>query len=188
MSVLDGYAAVLRTKIYEYVRYIMNDSYVECLVARKQNGLYPVAKVILIIILAIGLVLGLFGTYVFLIPAILSALILFLLLPNMNLEYEYLYINREISIDKIMNKEKRKTVINIELDKMELMCPLNSHELDSYKARKIKITDYSSKDKDAKIFVLVCRMNNEDKLIAIEPNEEMLKAIKSIAPRKVIEY
>ena len=40
----------------------------------------------------------------------------------------------------------------------------------------------------AKIWVIVYMGKDGEELVGIEPNEEMLKAIRSVYPRKVIDY
>ena len=104
-----------------------------------------------------------------------------------NLEYEYLYLDREISIDKILSKQKRKKVRTLELSKMEFICPKNSHQLDPYKARNVKTADFSSKDPEARVWALLYKDQNSEEIILLEANDEMIKAIKSVYPRKVIE-
>lgn len=166
----------------------MNDCYVECLVARKSNPALSFLKILLYGVAAALAVAGIIGFWIAFIPAVLLAVLAYFVLPMMDLEFEYLYMNKEISVDKIMAKEKRKTVANIDLNKMEVMAPFNSHELDSFKARNLKINDYSSKLPDAKPFAIVYQTANSQEIALIEPNEAMLKAIKSVFPRKVVEY
>ena len=166
----------------------MNESYVECMVARKSSPMMNVLKYIIYILTGLSAVGFLAGTVLFLVPLVIFGLLSFFVVPGFDLEFEYLYCDREITIDKIMSKQKRKTVRNLELSKMECICPINSHQLDPYKSRNLKISDYSSKNPDAKIWVLVYKEQADEELIGLEPNEELLKAIKSIYPRKVIEY
>ena len=166
----------------------MNDSYVECMVARKSQPYLGVLKYIIYILTGVSVIGVVAGYYIFLVTLVIFGLLAFFAVPGFDLEYEYLYIDREISIDKIMSKQKRKKVRTLELSKMEFICPINSHQLDPYKARNLKISDYSSKQPDAKVWVLVYKDQTNEELIGLEPNEEMLKAIKSIYPRKVIEY
>ncbi len=166
----------------------MNDLYVECMVARKSSPMMNVLKYIIYILTGLSAVGFLAGYMIFVFPLVIFGLISFFVVPGFDLEFEYLYVDREITIDKIMSKQKRKTVRNIELSKMEYLCPINSHQLDPYKSRNLKISDYSSKDPDAKIWVLVYKENAEEELIGLEPNEELLKAVKNLYPRKVIEY
>ena len=113
----------------------MNDTYVECMVARKSSPLKGILKYVIYILAVISGLLTLTGYIIFIVPLIAFGLLAYFVVPGFDLEYEYLYLDREISIDKIMSKQKRKKVRTLELNKMEKMCPINSHELDSYKGR-----------------------------------------------------
>ncbi len=161
----------------------MSESYVECLVARKSSTLMTFLKILLIMLTVVFVIIG-----IPFIPGLLVAIVTgvgaYFAYMNADIEYEYLYVDREISIDKVMAKSKRKKVGNYQIDQMEIMAPLNSHRLDSYRNRNTKTLDYSSgiENHPERRYMMVC--NGDVKLI-FEPNEEMIKAIQSIAPRKV---
>ena len=55
-----------------------------------------------------------------------------------DLEYEYLYLDKELSVDKIMAKSKRKRVGTYSLDRMEVFAPVYSYHLDNFKNRQVK--------------------------------------------------
>ena len=166
----------------------MNDTYVECMVARKSSPLKGALKYVIYVLAVISALSTLMGYIIFLVPLVIFGLLAYFVVPGFDLEYEYLYLDREISIDKIMSKQKRKRVRTLELNKMEKMCPINSHELDPYKSRNVKVSDYSSGVDGARVWVIVYTGKDGEELVGIEPNEEMLKAVKSVYPRKVIEY
>lgn len=167
----------------------MNEAYVEHMVARRQNPLAKVLKVITIVLAVIFCMIGLTTMkFVFLIPGILLGIVAYFFIPRLDVEYEYLYLDKEITIDKIFSKETRKRAEVIELSKMEFIAPYNSHELDNYKSRKVPVKDYSSKEEGAKVYAIAYRDNTTEELILIEPNEEMLKMIKQVFPRKVLDY
>ena len=101
-----------------------------------------------------------------------------------NLEYEYLYLDKEIVIDKVLAKSKRKRVATYSVESMEVMAPVNSYHLDNYKNRSVKVKDYSIgevRQPDLR-YVMYCEGGQK---VLISPSEEMVKAIKNIAPRKV---
>ena len=165
----------------------MNDTYVEVMVARKKNPLLGVARYILYGLALVCFILS-FGGAVFLIGTIVFAAIAYFVLPRLDIEYEYLYIDKEISVDKIMSKEKRKHVYTVDLNKMEIIAPANSHELDSHKARGAKVYDFTSGEEGARVYSIVYAAGGEGTvLVNFEPNEEMLHAIKMVFPRKVLE-
>ncbi len=166
----------------------MNDTYVEVMVARKNIPLLDVGKVLLYILAVLCLIMGILTSAVFFIGAAAFAAVAYFVIPMFDLEYEYLYIDKEVSIDKIMSKEKRKHVLTLDLNGMEVMAPVRSHELDSYRARNLKTYDFTSNTEDAKVYAIACANGNEGTvLVNIEPNEEMLRAIKNVFPRKVME-
>lgn len=167
----------------------MNETYVEYMVARKSSPFLGVLKVILYVLAVILCLLGLYGSWILLIPGVIFGALAYFVIPQFNdLEYEYLYLDKSITIDKIIGQQKRKRVMELDLNKMEFMAPTNSHEFDSHRNRKIEEKDYSSKDPDSKRFGVLYHDQNGDKIIIIEPNAEMLKAIKTVFPRKLIEY
>lgn len=161
----------------------MSETYVECLVARKSSPVLNFLKMLLIMLTVVFAILG-----VMFIPGLLIAIVTgvaaYFVTMNANLEYEYLYLDREISIDKVMAKSRRKKVGAYGIDQMEIFAPLNSHRLDSYKNRELKTLDYSSRvaAQPERRYMMVW---NGDTKIILEPNQEMIKAVASIAPRKV---
>ena len=100
------------------------------------------------------------------------------------MEFEYLYVDREISVDKIFNKTRRKRAEKFELDRIEIFAPINSWHLDGVKNRDLKTTDYSSGvagQPDRRYLMIY----NGDRKVIMEPNAAMVKAMQSVAPRKV---
>jgi len=166
----------------------MNDIYVECLVSRKKNPIAPVLKYVVYGLAIACAAWAFLGWIVLFVPAIVLAGVGYYVLPMMDVEYEYLYLEKEISIDKVISKERRKHAETIDLNKAELIAPSNSHELDSYKARQHKDKDYSSAEENAKTYTICVDTSNGLELIKFEPNEEIIKAIKTVFPRKIKEY
>lgn len=165
----------------------MNDTYVEVMVKKKDSPLLGIGRILVWGIAIACLLVGLISK-LFLIPAVILGVVAYFVFPMLDIEYEYLYLDKEISIDKVMSKERRKHVCTLDLSKMEVMAPDNSHELDSYKARNLSVKDYSSRTEDAKPYMVVYNGDAGLELIKIEPNAAMLKAIKTVFPRKVVEY
>ncbi len=162
----------------------MNDFYVECLVKQKT----PIIKIFLRILFTILTVLFLlvFGMIGF--PAVVMALLCgglsYFMMLECSLEYEYLYVDRELSIDKISAQRRRKTVERLQAEKIEVLAPVGSHRLDEYKNRQLKQRDYSvgyEVQPDGR-YVLI--YNNEMRVL-LSPNAALIEAVRSAAPRKV---
>lgn len=171
----------------------MNETYVECLISRKNSPLLPVFKFLLYGIGAVCIVLSsMLSVAIASVMAFVLGLVFlgvaYFVLPMMDLEYEYLYLDREISIDKVMGKEKRKHLATINLNAVEKIAVSKSHEMDSYKARPHKDVDYSSRQEGALTYIVPFEKDGELTLYTLEMNEEMVKAIKNVFPRKIVEY
>lgn len=162
----------------------MSESYVECMVAQKTSGAMVFLKYCLFVICALALLLGLGGAPIMLLVAIVAGVGAYFVMQYTNIEYEYLYLDKEITIDKIMNQAKRKKVATYDIDKLEIMAPIKSYHLDGYKNRTFKEADYSSKIEQQPDRRYVLIYNGQERII-LEPNEEFVKIVRSVAPRKV---
>ena len=71
-----------------------------------------------------------------------------------------------------------------QLDKMEILAPVKSHQLDSFRNRSAKQKDYSIglELKPDRRYAMYYEGNEK---ILLSPSEELVKAMKNVAPRKV---
>ena len=161
----------------------MNETYVEWLVKKKTPAYMTLLKILSIMLAACFIFIG-FIFWPALILGIVIAVGAYIVYLNADLEYEYLYLDKELTIDKVMAKTKRKRVAVFELSKMEIVAPIKSWHLDNYKNRTDKVTDYSSGEekKPDKRFIFFYEGGRK---IIFEPNEEMVKAMQFATPRKV---
>lgn len=162
---------------------MMSDTYVECLIRKRTSTAKLFFKTLLILLAAAFILLGFLLWPALIIGALLGVAAYFLSM-HAELEYEYLYLDKEITIDKVMAKSKRKRVAQYDLERMEIFAPIKSYRLDGYKNRNVKTVDYSSgieKQPEARYVMYF----DGGMRVILEPNMEMVKAIKNIAPRKV---
>lgn len=164
----------------------MSETYVECLVARKPSFVMKFLKILLIMLTVVLVLAGFMimpGIPGLLLAAVAAVGAYFANL-NADIEYEYLYVDKEISIDKVMAKSRRKKAASYSLEQMEIFAPLNSHRLDSYRNRQMKTADYSSgiAAQPERRYMMVW---NGDTKVILEPNAELLKAVQNVSPRKV---
>lgn len=164
----------------------MNETYVEWLVKRKTPVYLVFLKILFIMMTVCFFLAGMIFMPAFLI-AVLMGIAAYFITLNASLEYEYLYVDRELSVDKVMNQSRRKRIATFDIGKVEIMAPINSHQLDSYKNRNYKAVDYSSWEEKQPDVRYVFYYDGQQKVI-FEPNEEMIKAITNVAPRKVFKY
>ena len=160
----------------------MSDTYVECLVARKSSFPLRLLKTILMMLTVCFFIIGL-ASPLMLVVAIVLGVASYFAYMNADIEYEYLYLDKEISIDKVLAKSRRKKAAVYSIEKMEVLAPVKSYHLDAYRNRELKTVDYSSGEADDNNkYVMVYEGNLK---VILEPNAEMVKAIQAVAPRKV---
>lgn len=160
-----------------------NDTYVELLVRKKTSPLMLVLRVLTMAFTAVLALLGVASVF-FLLAAIICGVGAYFVYLNADLEYEYLYVDKQLSIDKVMAKSRRKKLAEFDLQRMEVLAPITSYHLDEYKNRNYKTLDFSSGTAGSPDPRYVMYYNGEQKVI-LEPDGNLVKAIQNIAPRKV---
>ena len=164
----------------------MSDLYTEVMVEKKFTGKDMAVKVGLIFLTVLAAVAGLTIIPIALVVALALGIADYLIIPKLNVEYEYVYVNGELDIDKIYSKSKRKKGASFDLGKMEIMAPVNSHQLDSHRNNpNIKTIDYSSGMDNAKVYAVIVPGDKEMHRLLFEPDEVMIKDIRNRMPRKV---
>lgn len=169
---------------------------IEVVVPRKKSSLLGVAKVLCTVLAVILIFLGLtvmniIGLWA-LIPLVLgvaAGIGAYFASMNSNVDFEYSLVDRELRVAKILNKERRKSMAKYDLDKLEIMAPMKSHELDSYRNRQnTKEADYSTRDASRENTTYWCFLEGNQKIVldlAGSDGEKLLNAVKMFAPRKV---
>ena len=126
----------------------MAEAYRELLILRKENirdKVLGITMVVLAAVSAIGAFFNLFSLIGIPVFGILSYVLYF---RKMTVEYEYVYMDKELRIDRIYNQSKRKRVDTLDLNKMEILAKADSNLLDSYSNRSAEVSDYSTNSED----------------------------------------
>jgi hypothetical protein len=162
----------------------MSETYVECLVQGKPSTGAKILKVFLIILIVLFVLSIIITGMVGLFLAAITGVGLYFVNLYTNIEYEYLYLDKEISVDRVLGKSKRKRVATYNVERMEIFAPAKSYHLDDYKNRKVKTSDFSSLE-DVKADAGYAMYYEGGERILFSPSEDMIKALKNVAPRKV---
>ena len=168
----------------------MNESYAEASVKKlptAKDGLIKGGLIALIIFVLVFLTpkIGFFSITI----ALLIGLVCFFIFPNLSIEYEYIFCDGQIDFDKIPKNGKRKTLLRIDFEKIEVVAPVGSHELDSYNRNEsIKVKDFSSLNPEARVYAAIVREDANVSKVLFEPSDKMINCMKQKAPRKVFEY
>lgn len=163
----------------------MSEIYYEIMVQKKTPSIFKVSRLVSLILMIAFLIPALLGIILAFIPVLICGISFYFLNMYQSVEYEYLYVDKELQIDRILGKTKRKRMETLDINALELMAPENSPELTKMTngnsmGNKVK-KDYSSGIKKDNNYIMVI----EGKQIVFEPTQELVKAIKMIAPRKV---
>lgn len=161
----------------------MSDTYVECLVKAKPSGAARFLKGLLVF-LTVFLAVAMFQFPITLIGALITGVGAYFVNLYTDLEYEYLYLDKELTVDKVMAKTKRKKVATYNIDRMEIFAPARSYRLDNYKNRNVKEKDFSIGEVLQPDLRYVMYYEGGERII-FSPSPELIKVLKNVAPRKV---
>ncbi|MEG0109202.1 MAG: DUF6106 family protein, partial [Lachnospiraceae bacterium] len=160
-----------------------SDYYTEQLVKRKTPALANMGKIGLICLTAFSCYLVFMVPVAVILPVIMVVVDVFFF-KRMDVEYEYLFVNGDLDIDKIMSKAKRKRVFAFNVNEMEILAPSGSAEMRLY--QNIKPSDYSSQVPGHATYEMVVLKNGSKFRIIFEPNQVILDGMRMMAPRKVV--
>lgn len=165
----------------------MGDTYREILIQKEKTSATSLLKGGLIGLNVLVFVAGIILHPLFLLVGIVLAVVLYMLvLPKLDVEYEYLYVNGGLDIDVIYSRQKRKKAASYDVNELEILAPDKSHALDSYQNSKdIKTRDFTSGRADVKSYVLVFIKDKQRELVKLELDDEIVQDIRRLAPRKV---
>lgn len=162
----------------------MNDSYMEYMVQKKFTPKDHFCRISMIVLTAFFFSLSIVFSPALIIAAILGAIAYFVVFPRTDLEYEYLYCDKQITVDKIMGRRSRKQVAVYDVDKIELLVPANSYRLKEFENRTLQEVPLWSLNREEGHVPYVMIYSQNQKVILDLP-AEFVKMIQNVAPRKV---
>ena len=104
-----------------------------------------------------------------------------------NVEYEYVFTNGDMDVDKIIAKRSRKHLIAFDCKDVEIIAPVS----EKYKSRindndiRKKFFAASSMNAEGLFFCIFNKENMGDVILFFEPNEMMLNAMRTYAQKKL---
>ena len=160
----------------------MRDFYIEQLVKRRNTKRSGLLKILLLLGGCASVMLVKVSPFLVVVPlAVFFCILKYFRVTSV--EYEYVFFNGNIDIDKVMSKTSRKRLISTGLHEVEVVAPTGSLEIQQY--RKVKKYNYSSRRKGVTTYQMVINHKGRRARIVFEPNEEFLKEMKLSSPRKV---
>lgn len=167
----------------------MDKGYYEFMVEGKPNKCAKFFKEAMIVLAILSVVASfLLGSMLLIFLAVIFGFISFICSKYTDVEYEYLFLEKELSVDKIYNKERRKHVETFNMEKVLVFAPEKSSKSDRYSSVKdLKVRDYSSYGEAEGLKKFEMYYEGSRKII-FSLDEEMIKAFKSKCPRVFSEY
>ena len=111
-----------------------------------------------------------------------------ILIKSFNIEYEYILTNSDLDIDKIVGKSRRKRIISLNLKNLEIMAPINESHKRELENPNVKFKlDARASETNTACFIKIMHDKKGLTLLLFEPNEKIIRGIKSAAPRKVLD-
>ena len=168
----------------------MGDIFNEYLVKRKNGPKQLLYKGLigLAAIAIMALALYFLGVFALLVIAGVGAG-LFFAYKEFDVEYEYVLTNDELDIDRIVSRERRKNVLNVNVKTIEILAPANGEHSQKMKNKSIRRSfDYSSGINDDRKWFAIYEDPKEGKtLVLFDPPRKMRDGIRSYIPRNVME-
>lgn len=110
----------------------------------------------------------------------------FTLAGRTNKEYEYIFTNGDLDIDVIFNQAKRKRLVSI--DSKRILAFEKVQNKEQIRQKYQAVMDCSSGTISDSLYALVYDINHKKTAVLIEPNEAILKGIRTYAPKTVTGY
>ncbi len=162
----------------------MDDISLEYRVEKNTGGKDRLIKAVCIVGLLILALMSFFIHPFFLLSAIGGGVLCYFFFPRLNVEYEYLYVAGELSIDCIYSKKSRKNLVNYPMNDVLLIAPEGSDELKQYENTNLHRLDLTSRNREADRYVIICRVKGNTDYALTEPGDEIIKAIFNRYPGK----
>ncbi|WZL80361.1 DUF6106 family protein [Vallitaleaceae bacterium 9-2] len=167
-----------------------NDVFKEQLVKRENNGKDMMKKIGIIagaiVLVFIASMIPIITGLGLLLPLIvLIGWVAIVLVRRLNLEYEYIFTNGELDIDRIFNKSKRKRAISIEVRSIHVMIHAKHPDYKQETSNVQKVLDFSSGVESDQLYAAILDHEGKRTMLLMEPNDTLIDGIKMYIPRKV---
>lgn len=164
------------------------DIYAEWLIKRKSPW-YKIPYYLLIVVLVIAVIIFMissrYGSWGIVGVAIIIIGVMFTH-RYLRVEYEYVFVTSELSVDAIYSEQVRKNKLRVEMSDVESVQATNDEWLKQKKDdRSIIFEDYTSGESDAETYTIIYTSKGSTHILTFEPDEKLLHAMWRCSPSKV---
>lgn len=155
----------------------MKYQYSEILVERKPSDFVKLLRTISCVLAISSFILGLFISNLWLLAATVVFALLFLFYRRRsNIEYEYFVMDNEFTISKIYNKSRRKEIVSLSGDNIEVITPKSKVNVNEFNA--MPVTDCSANDKVNEAYALIYYTQEIKKCILLQLTPDDVESLK----------
>lgn len=157
------------------------------IVPRKRSTLKKVLNMLWFVLACVSFVLAIFVPVIFLLPAVIFAILWYFQAFRSDIEYEYTYYDGEFRFAKIKAKRKRKGLGRVSMEDVLTIAPKGERSVYKYENDKnLPYKDLTSGEAGAKIYELIFKGEKGINRYEFEPDEDMLDEVMVKYPRMVI--
>ncbi len=159
-------------------------------VHRKTKKAVKPLKISMIILGILFLLFGIFFNRGLLLPCFLMVMLYYYFEANSNIDYEYTYEDRKLTIDVMKGRRTRSTMHILDLEQMVITAPHDHEAVDAYRKGStegdLPKFDYTSYDDAIPYYTMIAFENEEKIKLLLDLNKEMLTQMHRDFPQKVI--
>lgn len=160
----------------------MEEVFVEFIIKRrtgiKEAMIRTLSVMVVFFAFLFTLQLGMLGITI----TILLGYVAYLAWTYTSIEYEYSFLNGELTVDRIMGQRKRKFVDSFDIKQAEIIAPSFSDEIIRRSGSVAKTYDFSSGHKSDRLYSIILNNGKGNVQVVFEPNEKFIEAIHRMRP------
>lgn len=123
-----------------------------------------------------------FGFYSIFVQIFIPVTILWIVLAyyynrSLNCEYEYILCDNEMSIDRIINKAKRKHITTLNMDHLEACAKAEDDFFKSYEGKKFKTKRFYSAFNNDQVYAMVFNEGSLYTCVYLQANDKLMDAL-----------
>lgn len=146
-----------------------------------------IVNIALFVITCLLIVCAMIAPLLFIIPALILAVIWYFVCFRSDIEYEYTYYDGDLRFARIKAKRKRKGMGNIQMEDVISIAPKGDRSVYKYENdNNLVCKNLTSGRPDTKVYELIFKGEKGICRYEFEPDEDMLDAISVKYPRLVI--
>lgn len=163
---------------------LMNSVYIEY--SFKKDVAFR-SRVFFAFLVAVCVLLGFYSLFVtILVPVFIAAIALtYFYKRSLKCEYEYILLDDDLAIDRIINKAKRKKMARYDLSKIIDFSSVDEDFYKRYQDKRVKSKKYFSRLNEDDIYALVFNNGNNYECLYIQADEALKQAIASRHPHNL---